>query len=330
MFALLLAALLINSYMYKPRSNSLPPKAASHDSKAYRTLSIAFVGVIGMMTAVMGGCIPRDAANSNLANRTPSATSSSPSPGIAGSPATASNSPTHIANSAYEGWPLPPLVAGDWVAVDKQASRNLLDHLVEHSPTDLIGTARQITQFRTKRLSFYPGAKLCEGLVPAVGSGEASIFSFILLPDDTVTLLDGTATPVHEMDDNIPVVLDTREQVESYLRFFAAAIFANGGNFRIVDAVDDPLWARDASESDKQKAAKYIRPLALERLNDGRWKASATVQYGTALSSVIFYLDPDGGSSKVEMADDVTVTSNLPLRREAFNGPLRNEIGLYK
>jgi hypothetical protein len=278
----------------------------------------------------MGGCIPHDAANSNLANQTSPAASSSPVPGGAASSANTSTSPTHIANSAYEGWPLPPLVAGDWVAVDKQASRNLLDRLVEHSPTDLIRTARQITQFRTKRLPFYPGAKLCEGLVPAAGSGEASIFSFILLPDGTVTLLDGTAPPVHHLDENVPVALDTREQVETYLRFFAAAIFANGGNFRIVDAVEDPLWARDASESDKQKAAKYIRPLALERLEDGRWKASATVQFGTALSSVIFYVDPTGDTSKIEMADDVTVTSNLPLRREAFNGPLRYEIGLYK
>jgi hypothetical protein len=48
------------------------------------------------------------------------------------------------------------------------------------------------------------------------------------------------------------------------------------------------------------------------------------------LSSVIFYVDPTADSTKVEMADDVTVTSNLPLRREAFNGPLRYEIGLYK
>ena len=292
-------------------------------------LLITLVSIIGAMVALTDGCIPHDAADSNLANRTASAGASNPSPGIAASPAI-SSTPTHIANSAYDGWPLPPLVSGDWAAVDKQASRNLLDRLVEHSPTDLIGTARQITQFRTKRLSFYPGAKLCEGLVPAAGSGVASIFSFILLPDDTITLLDGTATPVNELDENIPVALDTRDQVESYLRFFAAAIFANGGNFRIVDAVEDPLWARDASESDKQKAAKYIRPLALERLNDGRWKASATVQYGTALSSVIFYVDPAGDSSKVEMNDDVTVTSNLPLRREAFNGPLRYEIGLYK
>jgi hypothetical protein len=311
----------------KQHSNKCYRAAAAPYSKHKKLWNISS-SVIVVSVALLCGCVARDTNNSNPSNQTSTSVSSNPSPSNTPSPVIASATP--VANSPDNGWPLPPLVAGDWVATDKQASRNLLDRLTEHVPPDLLGTARQITQFRTKRLSFYPGAKLCEGLVPAAGSGEASVFSFILLQDGTVTILDGTAAPVHELDENVPVALNTREQSESYLRFFAAAIFANGGNFRIVDGVDDPLWARDASESDKQRAAKYIRPLALNQLDDGRWKASATVQYGTALSSVVFYLDPNGETTKVEMSDDVTIVSNLPLRREAFNGPLRYEIGLYK
>jgi hypothetical protein len=309
-----------------------------HPNKCYRAVASPYSkhkklwnilsSVIVVSVTLTGGCVTRETNNSNPSNQTSTSVSSNPSP--SSTPLLVIASPTPVASSPDNGWPLPPLVAGNWVEADKQASRNLLDRLTEHSPPNLIGTARQITQFRTERLSFYPGAKLCEGLVPAAGSGEASIFSFILLQDGTVTILDGTAAPIHELDENVPVALDTRERSESYIRFFAAAIFANGGNFRVVDGVEDPLWARDASESDKQRAAKYIRPLALNQLDDGRWKANATVQYGTALSSVVFYVDPTSDTTKVAMTDDVTVASNLPLRREAFNGPLRYEIGLYK
>jgi hypothetical protein len=303
-------------------------RAVASPSSEHKKLWNILSSVIVVSVTLMGGCITRETNNSNPSNQTSPPVSSNSSP--SSSPSLVIASPTPVVNSTDNGWPLPPLVGGEWAAADKQAARNLLDRLTAHTPPNLLGTARQITQFRTERLSFYPGAKLCEGLVPAAGSGEAGIFSFILLQDGTVTLLDGTAAPIHELDENVPVALDTRERSESYIRFFAAAIFANGGNFRIVDGVEDPLWARDASESDRQRAAKYIRPLALNQLDDGRWKANATVQYGTTLSSVVFYVDPTDDTTKVEMTDDVTVASNLPLRREVFNGPLRYEIGLYK
>jgi hypothetical protein len=302
-----------NSYNPWTNTNSSRTKG-----QLLRWLAIIVIGVSSVFAIA---CIGHNAPESNSVNQNSQPATGSLEPAI---------SPTPAANLAYEGWPLPPLAPGQWVAEDKQAARNLLDQLVEHVPSNLIETARTITRFRTLRVSFYPGAKLCEGLVPTVGSSDASIFSFIVLSDGTVKLLDGTVAPIHELDADVPVMLDSKESAESYLRFFSAAIFANGGDFRIVDAPSDPLWARDASDSDKQKAEKYIRPLAMERLSDGRWKASATVQFGTALSSVVFYIDPSDDTTKIKMADDVTLASNLPLRREAFNGPLRHEIGLYK
>jgi hypothetical protein len=316
-----------HSYPSQPSSNSTASEVAALQSESYQRRSLCLGSIMGVLLVLLGGCITRDSSSSNPSSSTPPLAVASPSPSVTASPTNTSAAPTPVANAAVDGWPLPPLVGGDWVAVDKQGARTLLDHLVERTPPSLVGTAQQITRFRTKLLPFYPGAKLCEGLVPATGSNGASIFSFILLPDNSVTLLDGTVAPIHELDESVPVALDKREQSEAYLRFFAAAVFATGGNFRIVDRMEDPLWAADAADSDKQRAAKYIRPLALEQLDDGRWKANATVQYGTALSSVVFYVEPSGNTS---MAEDVTVAKDLPLRRESFNGPLRYEIGLYK
>jgi hypothetical protein len=229
-------------------------------------------------------------------------------------------------STVTEAWPLPPLVAGTWEYADKQTSRNLLDQLQQGAPSDEIVTARQITKFRTMPLSFYPGAKLCEGLVPSSSAGTG-IFTFVVLQDSGVVLLNGTSPPIHDLDAKAPLAIDTAKRAEAYLRFFAAAVYAKNGNFRIVDESGDLLWARDASEADKQLATKYIRPLLLNRGEDGRWHASATVQSGSRIGNAVFDIDSNG---RIDMSNSWDLASNLPLRRDAFNGPLRYELTLYK
>jgi len=228
--------------------------------------------------------------------------------------------------SATEVWPLPPLVAGKWEDADKQTARNLLDQLQQGASADDLGTARQITKFRTMPLSFYPGAKLCEGLVPSSSAGTG-IFTFVVLNDGRVFLLNGTAQPIYDLDTKAPFSIDTAQLAEAYLRFYAAAVYSNKGNFRIVDGSGDLLWARDASEADKQLASKKIRPLVLNLGEDGRWHASANVQFGTGIWSAVFDIYSTG---QVVMSNDWSLASNLPLRRDAFNGPLRYELMLYK
>lgn len=302
------------------------PKAASP-----RKRWVVLGCVVAMSITLIGVSGAHGANNRKPAGSSDSSASASPSPDSTSSPAITSSPQTPADNAADDGWPLPPLVAGDWVTPDKQASQDLIDRLVKLASTPetkwIETWARRIIQFRTKQLSFYPGAKLCEGLVPPVDHGAASIFSFILLKDGIISFLSGTAQNIHLLNRHIPVELRTREQVESYLRFFTAAIFGDYSNFRIVDGLEDPLWARDTSEADKQRAAKYIRPLLMDQLDDGRWKANVTMQYSTALFSAVLYILPTG---MIEMADDVPIAANLPLRREAFNGPLRYEVGLYK
>lgn len=319
---------IIAENMSQPGSNfRLPARVASP-----RKLWLILSSVIAISVTLTGGYSARGANRIKPASQTTLPVSSSPSRNIAHSHNISSTSRTPVADAADDGWPLPPLMGGDWVALDQQASRKMIERLVKHVTSDsdsdwLEAWARQITQFRTIQLSFYPGAILCEGLVLDAGFGEAGIFSFILLKDGTVTLLNGESPSIHELNAKVPIAISTREQIESYLRFFTASIFAKSGNFRIVDTVEDPIWARDAAESDKRRAAKYIRPLALDKLNDGRWKANATMQYSTSLFSAILHISPTG---MIYMAEDVPVASDLPLRREAFSGALRYEIQIYK
>src|SRR5438094_7712441 len=60
--------------------------------------------------------------------------------------------------SSIPDWPSPPAVPGDWQAVDKQTSRRALDLLVQNISSEWAQTAQQITQFRSLKLPFYPGA----------------------------------------------------------------------------------------------------------------------------------------------------------------------------
>jgi len=224
-------------------------------------------------------------------------------------------------------WPLQPLVAGDWTTVDNQASQELRSRLMQNAPPQWREAARNITQFRTKQLTCYSGAKLCEGLVPRAGSSEAGILTCILIRDGAMTLLSGKSSTIHDLNKSVPIKLNTQEYAEDYLRFFCAAITAELGNFHIFERVEDLAWERDAPESKKQQVAKGIKPLVIERLDDGRWKASATIQYGPSVFNATLYLDITGN---VDMTDDLAIASNLPLQQESFNGPLRYRHGPKK
>lgn len=231
--------------------------------------------------------------------------------------------PAPISNFTGSGFPLPPLITGNWETLDKQVAQNLIDQLVNNAPPDLKGVARGITKLRVKRLSFYSGATLCEGLVPAADSREGATITFIAFQNGTVTLLNGKSSPVHELNKKVPLAIDTKARAEDYLRFFFSSVFGDEGSFRIIEGEENISWARNATMADSQKVVNHLQPFLTTKLNDRRWKGTATIQYGNSIFNVVFYAKPTG---EVEMANDTPIATDLPLRREKYNGYLRREM----
>lgn len=62
-------------------------------------------------------------------------------------------------------------------------------------------------------------------------------------------------------------------------------------------------------------------------LDVGGWYASARVLHGTRICTAVFLIECDGD---VRMTGDIDLVSNLTVRRNAFEGPIRYELALYK
>jgi hypothetical protein len=214
-------------------------------------------------------------------------------------------------------------MAGNWMTLGPQASNNLRLKLIRSSLSEMTALGRRIQQFRTRQLSFYPGATLYEGQVPTSGSEPPGVCSFIVLPDGRVMPLNGTGSRIHELNKLAPLALRTIADVESYLRFFTSETFGDKGSFRIVENLDDINWALGTSSSEKTSSTKHLTALSLTKLAKGKWRAAAIVQYSDALFRSVFTVDERGN---VEMTEDKALIVGLPIRHEAFTGSVRREV----
>lgn len=236
-------------------------------------------------------------------------------------PPAAASPPSRFAASM--AWGYEPLIAGGWEAPDESASQSIYDNLLKSVPARWAGPAKRITQFRRTKLSFYPDAYLYEGLVPADNFNKGGVFSFIVSAGGKITLLDGSSPPIHRLNAEFPLKLDSDEQAEDYLRFFHAAVYGSEGDFHIVDNGSDLLWEKDVSVSNRQIVEKHIKPLLIERIKEGVWHFEVTIQY----SDAVFYAKMElRAGGMVEMIEDQPFSADLPLRRQAFDGPLRHEV----
>lgn len=214
-------------------------------------------------------------------------------------------------------WSLSPRLPGKWELLNLQDSQFMTDQLLKETPSKLANTIRQVKKFRTMLLPFYPGAELVEGLVPNTG-----ILTFIVLRDGDITLLNGTSPPIHELNAQVPILIDSQENAELYLKFFCFQVFGEEGDFRLIEVDNEIAWMKSVTPADKQRVIKKIKPLKLDKSGDELWKAEATVQYSDALFRAIFSIKKTG---MVEMLEDTPLEVDLPIRGEFFNGYLRVE-----
>lgn len=230
--------------------------------------------------------------------------------------------PRSVPAAAKDGFPMPPVIPGIWKTLDRQASQILTDQLEKSALPGSKGVAGKITKLRTKQLSFYPAATLCEGVVAADHPDPNGTITFVAFQGGVV-LFDGTSVPVRDLNKRLLLSIDTKEKAQEYVRFYTALVFGAEGSFRIIDSVSNLGWEQSATEEEKRKVGGIIQPFLATRLDDMRWQVTATVQYSSALYNVVFFAKPSG---EVEMADDTPIAVDLPLRRQRFAGHLRREV----
>jgi tetratricopeptide (TPR) repeat protein len=225
--------------------------------------------------------------------------------------------------SSSIAWSFQPLIVGGWEILNEQASHVIYERLLKATPPESINLAKRIRQFRRTSLSFYPDSYLYEGLLPTDHFSEGGLFTFIVSKNGQITFLNGTSAPIHKLNQEFSLKIVSNETAEDYLRFFHSAVHGEEGDFHIVDNGSDILWEKDVTISNRQIVEKHIKPLLLERINDGTWHFDITIQYGDSVFYGKMKLESTG---MVEMVADQPFSADLPARRYSFTGPLRHEV----
>ncbi len=221
------------------------------------------------------------------------------------------------------GWPIPPLVPGDWQAVGIEEAAEVLAAIADQLPKGLGMGASAVSGVRKHPLSFYEESYFFEARVLA-GGEVAGYLTFVQHPHG-LTLLDGTSPPIHRLNAELPVRLGDAARALAYLRFFCSAVQGEEGAFTLFERPEQLLPAAALESEDAAKAAREavsaeVRAGGDPARPDEDWMLWAVVKYAGSLSESRFRLQRSG---MVEMLADEPVAAKLSLHAEKFFGGLR-------
>ncbi|MDY7094327.1 MAG: hypothetical protein SX243_15260 [Acidobacteriota bacterium] len=220
-------------------------------------------------------------------------------------------------------WPLPPFFRAPWSELAGEDLVQAVSRLAAALPEDGSPPAKTVVdgalRARRTKLPFYPGWNALEVLLL---TEEGTVAAAVAVEgEEHVLMLQGTSPPLHYLNHELPIVLETPEQADAYVRFFCGAVHGEEGPFRLITDTEDilPLLPPD-TDWQVSTIEEHLHPLELEPQEDGFWAASAAVQYSNALFDADFKIYPTG---MVEMLDDSPLTTGLPIIGEKFVDDLR-------
>jgi len=223
-------------------------------------------------------------------------------------------------------WDPAPLMQGDWSSLTGEPARRYLDTLASllaaTGDTNLLTLlADGIRALRVLDLPFYGDWQLCEArLVPDTGPGT---LAFLCGPRGGL-LLSGASDAIHRFNLARELALASDDAYLAYGRFFCSVRRGKDeeDRFHVIDAPEEIPWLPEATAEQVAAVGGQVHPMRLTALEDGVAIADACILNSNAVFQSRLRIQATG---EVEMTDDETVGENLPVRREAFEGPLRFE-----
>jgi tetratricopeptide (TPR) repeat protein len=233
--------------------------------------------------------------------------------------------------SKVVNWIIRPLMPGAWrnlVDQDKDLQLSKARALVRSAYPDI--HTDQIIAVRAMQLPFRKGGDVLYEAGVESDNGERSIVAFVdsLASDQSsgrFALIDGSFSPVYQLNAKGAPQLDTAAQAEAYFRFVAGVFHGNLGPYALVERPEDLLWLADASEETRASARKSLAPVKVTRESDGSWAMTATLTYGTTLYSQRQTVNATG---QVDFGDLTRLMSDLPVAIESMTANAKTLRGI--
>ena len=216
---------------------------------------------------------------------------------------------------------VPPLRL-DWIDVAGPDAAMLLariDHATEGGRDGRFTRRHPVEAMRVAPLAFYPDHLLVDIQVSApTGEGPKPAIASLVFGPCGVSLLDGTSTPIHELNRATAIKLDGEAAQLGYLRFFCAFVRGEEGPFLVIEQESDLRFAPDVSATAKAELTGALfapRAAAVTGGPDGSQGFEAVVHYGPALFKSQFAVEPNG---MIHMIEDDPVAQEVPLLRRRY------------
>lgn len=228
-----------------------------------------------------------------------------------------------LSNPRYEGWTAPPIIPGSWRELTGEMALNTIIAICEwlEDERDVKNLAIEWTvdRVRVRNLTCYEDTVLVE-LAGHAGYGRPGLIN-VIVHEDGMALLDGTSAVIHDLNMELPPILDTHHQRLDYLHLFMNWVHASEGRFQPVSTQED-LLPRLLPEAGKAAEAISLSPFtetAPEEETEALAHYTGTVLYGGSLFQAVMAIYPRG---LVEMIDDDVLLTDLPVREEGLIGPM--------
>ncbi|MFO1497158.1 MAG: ankyrin repeat domain-containing protein [Verrucomicrobiota bacterium] len=203
--------------------------------------------------------------------------------------------------------PLSPLDTPNWTSVASDSAEFSLIAASQSSPSLSSAT----TRLTVLALDFYRAYRLYQ----AEDSNWANLRLFFLSDGVDVYRLDGSSSPIHQINAKAQLIL-SEQNVLRYLSFFCLFVHGDRGPFLVIDSLTDsliPAALRGANELGPSEPAKklfqlYRRPALFGTDPDGKFRTSAMVLYANAVFLADFLVQPDG---MITMVDDEPLIADV-------------------
>ncbi len=166
------------------------------------------------------------------------------------------------------------------------------------------------TTIMAANVGFYRGYKLLEISNDAV---MPSIKRYIIYSPQYWRLLDYTNQTIYDLNEKIPLELDT-PNIGDYIRFFFHFVKGRHGHFHIVESVDDVRWKEDPPPQARKAVGSMIEPITLKMIGkgseEGIFFCVVHVMFKNALFKMDVNVDPKGF---VTITNEELLIDDMPI-----------------
>lgn len=210
------------------------------------------------------------------------------------------------------------LLPGDWKTLDCTQAEQLLRLLAAEDENGARTLAREdlrVVSVEQRPLVF------SEWLFFQIHIAEGDRYGALdlMASKESVRILNGKSAIIHAMIQEDQIKLANPESQSEYTRFFCSILRGETGRFQILDQLEE----LQPFATDGILVETAIHPWRHDRDDEqGQPIYTGTVLYGNAIFQATLRLQ-DNPLGYVEMMDDDPIATNLPIRQEHYDGPLR-------